>query len=292
MKIQSVDNKSFQARQDREIGTYNPRKNRRHNVDSVIALDDNAIRQIAYAKTVATVEDDKHRKISKGMFWSVPFVAGLATAILAPSKSKVLGKEISGVAGRIFNGSATAAGWGAVLGVATAVNSAFGLAEKKSPEVRKFAKDNPVLTFIGQIGAFVGALALGGKYLPKMVDGVAKHIKPKSLEQFADKIVKGADSFNNNKITKKVAKYARQIADNKYLEPLKSVAKTALNWAPSLLLWGGILHSINHDRVRQSEFVKNYSEMKEFQSRLAKARIVELSEREQGFAPRMDAHQA
>lgn len=292
MKIQSVDNKSFQARQDREIGTYNPRKNRRHNVDSVIALDDNAIRQIAYAKTVATVEDDKHRKISNGMFWSVPFVAGIATAILSPSKSNVLGKEISGVAGRMLNGAATAAGWGTILGLATGVNRALGFAEKKSPEIRNFTRENPVLTLIGQVGAFVGTIALGSRYIPKMVNGIAKHIKPKSIEQFADNIVKGANKLNNNKVTKKVAKYARNIADNRYLEPLKAVTKVALDWAPSVLLAGSILHSINHDRVRQSEFVKNYSEMKEIQSRLAKARIVELSEREQGFVPRMDAHQA
>lgn len=292
MKIQSVDSQNFQARQDRELGTYNPRKNPRHNVDTIIALDDNAIRKLAYAKTVATVEDDKHRKISKAMFWSIPFVAGAATALLAPSKSGVLGKEISGVAGRMLNGAKSAAGWGVLLGLASAVNGAFNLAEKKSPEVRKFTKENPVVTFIGQIGAFIGAVALGGKYLPKMVNGVAKHIKPQSFDKFANKIVNGADSLNSNKITKKVVKFARNLADNKYLEPLKSVAKTALNWAPSVLLWGGVLHSLNHDRVRQSEFVKNYSEIKDYQARLAKARIVELSAREQGFVPRMDAHQA
>lgn len=291
MKIQSIDNQNFQARQDKELGAYNPRKNRRHNVDTIIALDDNYIRQIAYAKTVATVEDKKHRKITNGMFLSIPFVAGLATALLSPSKSVVLGKQISGVAGRMVNGAGSAASWGVLLGLATAVNSAFGIAEKKSPEVRKFTRENPVITFIGQIGAFIGTVALGGKYLPKMVNGIANHIKPQSLEKIANKVVRGANGLNNSKVTKKAVNMAQNFANNKYFEPLKSVAKTALNWAPSLLLWGGVLHSINHNNVKQSEFVKNYSEMKDYQARLAKARIAELSD-EREFVPRMDAHQA
>jgi len=292
MKVQSIDNQSFQARKDRQIGAYNPRKNPRHNVDAIIALDDNTIKKLAYAKTVATVDDKKHRKISNGIFLSIPFVAGAATALLAPSKSGVLGKEISGIAGRLLNGAKSAAGWGVLLGLATGINNAIDFAEKKSPEVRNFTRENPVLTFIGQIGAFIGAVALGGKYLPKAAESIAKHIKPQSFDKFTNKIVKGADKFNNSRITRKFAKFARNLADNKYFEPLKSVTKTALSWAPSILLWGGVIHSIDHSNVKQREFVKNYSEMKEFQSRLAKARIRELSDAETAFTPRMNAHQA
>jgi len=293
MKVQSFDNQSFQARnKERNLGVYNPRKNPRANVDAIISLDDNAIKSLAYAKTMATVEDDKHRKISKAMFWSIPAVAGVATALLNPAKASVLGKEFTGVAARLTNGAKTGAVWGVLLGIASGLNGVLGLAEKKSPEVRKFTRENPVVTFIGQMGALIGTVALAGKYLPKAVDKLAKHIKPSTIDKAADSIAKGADKLNNAKFTKYVSKNARKLADSRLFEPLKGITKTALSWAPSLLLWGGVLHSINHSNVREREFVKNYSELKDFQSQLAKARINELANQRGFIDSRMEAHQA
>ena len=292
MKVQSFDNQGFQARKDRNVGSYNPRRNPRANIDAVIALDDNSIKQIAYAKTVATVEDDKHRKISKGMFLSIPVVAGVATALLNPAKISVLGKNVTGVAGRLANGATSALAWGVMLGLASGVNAAVNKAEKSSPAFKKFTTENPVGSFIGQMAAFIGTVALAGKYLPKAAEGIIKHIKPETLNKAATKIAKGAENFNNNKITKTVAKYARQMSDSRYFEPLKGVVKTALNWSPSLLLWGGVLHSINHANTREREFVKNYSEMKDFQAKLAQARIRELTEREGLLNTKVQAHQA
>lgn len=292
MKVQSFDNRSFQARKDRNVGTYNQRKNPRANIDAVISLDDNSIRQIAYAKTMATVDDKKHRNISKAMFISIPVVAGIATALLNPAKISVLGKEVSGVAGRLGNGAVSALGWGALLGLASGVNAVVDKAEKVSPDIKKFNRENPVLSFIGQMGAFVGTVLLAGKYLPKAVNGIVKHIKPETLNKVGTKLSRAAENFNNNNITKTIAKSARKLADNKYLEPLKGVVKASLNWAPSLLLWGGVLHSLNHANVREREFVKNYSELKDFQSQLAQARIRELTDREGYLNTKMQAHQA
>ena len=292
MKVQSFDNQSFQARKDRNYGAYNPRKNPRANVDAIISLDDNAVKQIAYAKTLASVEDDKHRKITKAMFWSIPAVAGLATAILNPAKASLLGKELTGVAARLTNGAKSGAAWGVLLGLVSALNGSLEYAEKKSPSVRKFTRENPITTFIGQMAAFIGAVALGGKYLPKAADALAKHIKPSTINKAADKIAKGADKLNNAKFTKTAVKYANKIADSKWFDPLKGFSKTALSWAPSVLLWGGVLHSINHNNVKEREFVKNYSEIKDFQAKLAQARIRELTEREGLLNTKVQAHQA
>ena len=292
MNVQSFSNQSFQAKnRERNLNAYNPRKNPRANVDTIISLDDNTIRNIAYAKTMATVDDDKHRKISKAMFWSIPAVAGIATALLNPAKSSVLGKELSGVAARLTNGAKSGLAWGALLGVASGVNAVFDKVEKASPEAKKFSRENPVVSFIGQMAAFVGTVALAGKYLPKLANKVMNNIKPSTIDKFADKVAKNADKLNDAKFTKFVSKYAGKLADSRWFEPLKGIAKTTLSWSPSLLLWGGVLHSINHSNVREREFVKNYSDLKDFQSRLAQARIRELSN-EQSIIDGMRAHQA
>ena len=40
---------------------------------------------------------------------------------------------------------------------------------------------------------------------------------------------------------------------------------------------GAGLHAFNHSQVRNAELMKNYSEMKDYQTKLARARIRELS---------------
>lgn len=277
MNVKSVDNRNFQSQGDRSLAAYNPRRNPRHNIDAIIALDDNSIKQLAYIKTKNTVEDNKHRKISKGMFMAIPVVAGIASALLKPAKSSLLTKDISGMAGRLLNGAKTAAVWGVLLGVAEGIMAGRNKLEKKSPELNNFTSQNPFLAFAATVGAFAGTLALGGKYIPMLAEKVLKHVKPESVLNAENKLFKGADRFNSNKIVKSISKFAGDLKNKKYLESVKGVVKTALEWSPTLLLWGGVLHSFNHNNVRNREFVRNYSEMKDYQSRLAKARIRELS---------------
>lgn len=277
MQVKSFDNQSFQSRGDRSLATYNPRKNPRHNIDTIIAMDDNQVKMLAYQKTLNGVEDKKHKKISKAMFLSIPFAAGLAAALIKPAKSELLTKQISGVSARLLNGAKESALWGALLGLATGVVAAKNKIEDKSPAVNNFTSQNPLLTFVGMGAAFAGAIALGGKYLPKLINAAGKHIKPDSILNVENRIVRNADKFNNFSAIKSISKFAGELNSKKSLEPLKSVVKTALDWSPTLLLWGGVLHAYNHKNVKNREFVKNYSNMKEIQNTLAKARIRELS---------------
>ncbi len=277
MQVKSVENQSFQARGDRNLGTYNPRKNPRHNIDAVIALDDNSIRTLAYHKTMHDVEDKKHSNIRKGLLISIPVVAGVTAALLNPAKSSLISKEIKGTAARLLNGAKTTAGWGVVFGAFAGAFGARHLLEKKSEAAREFSKENPMLTYFATAATAIGALALGGKYIPKMIEKVGNHVKPSSILKVENSIVKGSEKFNSSKVISKVTEFARNLKNNKHLEPLKSVVKTALEWAPTTLVFGTLLHTVNHSNVRNKEMVKNYSEMKEFQNKLAKARIRELS---------------
>lgn len=277
MNIRSVDNQNFQSRNDKSFAAYNPRRDRRHNIDSIIALDDNSVGKLAYLKTIDRVEDDKHRKITKGLFSSIPFVAGLATAILLPAQSKFLSKNLSGVSARLLNGAKSSAVWGALFGTGFGIYAIKDKLEEKSPAVDKFTSQNKLLTFAGCVGAYMGALALGGKYLPKLFSNTIKHINPASIAKLENGALKSAEKFNGLSFVKTIQKQAHNLKTSKFLAPFADVVKSALDWAPSILLVGAGLHAFNHSQVRNSELIKNYSEMKDYQMKLAKARIRELS---------------
>lgn len=277
MTIRSVDNQTFTSNNERYLGGYNPRKNRRHYVDEIINLDDASVKRLAYMKTAKNIDDEKHRKLNNYLLMSVPFAAGLSSALLNPAKSSVLNKTITGTAARLLNGAKSTALWGMLFGLAGAISAGRNYLEKKSPEFDKFTENNPLLTFVGSVAAFAGVLALGTKALPKALETAGKYIDTKSVENLSENIVKKASGFNRNKFVKAATNKARDIADNKYLSPLKSFVKTAVSWAPMTLLCGSIVHAFNHGNAKREEFAKNYSEIKDYQHKLAKARIRELA---------------
>lgn len=277
MNIHSLENQSFGSNREKYISGYNPRRNPRHNIDAIINMDDRTIRQIASIKTDYNVEDSKHKKISKYILAAVPFAAGIASALLTPAKSSVLGKNISGTSARLLNGAKSTAFWGVLFGVAGAVSEGRNFLEKKSPEFENLTKKNPLLTFLGSVAAFAGILALGTKAIPKVMEFAGKYIDAKAVDNLGQKIVNTSKRFNNNKFIKTITKNAKDIKDSKYFTPLKGIVKTAIDWAPMTLLWGSIIHEFNHRNVKRQEFEKNYSEIKDYQHKLAKARIRELS---------------
>lgn len=277
MNIKSVDNQNFQSRNDKSLAAYNPRRDRRHNVDEIIALDDNSVRKLAYLKTIDRVENDKHRKITKGLFASIPFVAGVTTAILQPAQSRFLSKNLKGISARLLNGAKSSAVWGVILGTGAGIYALKDKLEEKSPSFDKFTSQNPLLTFAGFVGTLIGTLALGGKYIPQLFQKASKHINPASITKFENSVLNSANKFNNLGFVKAVQKQAHNLKTSKILAPFADVVNSALDWAPSVLLAGAGLHAFNHSQVRNAELMKNYSEMKDYQTKLARARIRELS---------------
>ncbi len=275
MNIHSVDNQTFSSNRERNL-SYNSRKDPRYNVDNIIKLDDASIRRIAYARTVNEVEDNKNKKINKFILASVPVAAGISSALLMPAKSSVLGKNIKGTAARLLNGAKSTVFWGMLFGLAGAISAGRNYLEDKFPKVDKFTRENPLLTFFGSVGAFAATLALGLKSVPKMISGASKYIDAKAVEKLRDSLTKTADKFNDNRLVSAVTDTAVDLKNSSYFSPFKNIVKTAVSWAPMTLLWGGILHSFNHRLAKREEFEKNYSGLKDYQHRLANARINEL----------------
>lgn len=277
MNIHSVDNQNFTSQRERGIIRYNPPRNLRQNIDTVINLDDNSVKKLAYINTVNKVEDDKHKKITKLLLASVPFVAGVSEALIAPAKSKVLTKDITGTAARLLNGAKATAGWAALFGAGSALWNASNYLEKKSPNFEKFNNQYPFLAFAGQVAAFTGAIILGMKAAPKIIEQAGKYIDKSAIADLEFKFAKQANSFNKNTIVSAVTKKAHDLKTSKYLAPLGGVTELVTSWAPYLVGAGGVLHAMHHSNVKRDEMTKNYTAIKDYQLKLAKARINELS---------------
>ena len=243
---------------------------RRDNIDAMINADDNTIRQVAYLKTAQKYNPERERKITNALFYSAPIAAGLATAVLSKGgKTKIFSTEVSGLGARAAKGLAVTAGWATALGAIDLLGYGKKKLNEHSPEARKFDREHPFLSMAGMLAAGVGAILLVNKGFTKLGTLTA----PK----FMQKATKSVDKFlNNNGFVQNCKKGLLNLAE-KTPSALKEIGATSLDWSPTLLLFGGLFHSIGSTSRQNREFVKNYTELKDKQSHLAQARVRELS---------------
>ncbi len=253
-----------------QISAINPSfSGKRDRIDEVIALDDSSVRRLAYLKTLSKSDEQKHRRITNGLIASSPIAMGIAAAALTSGKTKIFSKEVSGVTAKLANGLKYSSSWGAALGAVGLVGVVKSILSKKSEKVRNFEDKNPLLSFAMLIGAGFGAIALVNKGIAKLATKKA----PKVLQNLTAR-------FNYRMNT---SKYVNKLSESlvnvgkKIPSPLKLVGLKSLVYLPSLLLLGGVVHSISHNFAVRKDFAKNYSDIKEKQLNLAKARQRELA---------------
>jgi len=207
------------------------------------SLNENELRQLAYAKSSHEVNDKKHKRLDRAIIASVPLAAGIAAAAAPKSMSRI---------GRLASFGLGAASWILPFAVVDAVFGAEKLA-KKNKSVKDFAKEHPMLTVMGTFAASIGA------YLG------LRHGAIKGLNKYGDKIFEKASPYMD--------KLAKSLNDSKFLDKasatlekvpssIKEFTKTALNWSPWVLLLTSITHTFSHDDVKAKTFAKNFEELK------------------------------
>ena len=253
-----------------QISAINPSfKGRRDNVDAIVALDDSAIRQVAYLKTASEINPKKSKKVTNALFYSAPIAAGLAAAVLSKGgKTKIFSRVVSGLGARAARGLKTAAMWAAALGAIDLLGYGKKKLAENSPQVRKFDREHPLLSIGTMLAAGIGTIMLlnkGAGYLSKV-----------KTPEFLKRWTGNANKFlQNNKtvlnMKSKLLKFAQKTP-----AALKDIGATALDWAPTALLFGGLFHSINSSSRQNRQYMNNYTALKAQQEAIAKARIREL----------------
>lgn len=254
-----------------QISAINPSfQGRRDNVDALISMDDSSIREIAKIQTEAKIDRKRNRKITNTLFYSAPLAAGLAVAALGGGhNSKIFSKEVTGLAARASRGLKTAAIWTAALGAVDALGFAHKKLSEKSTDVSDFNRNHPFLSMglmlaagiAAIIGVNKGAARLGRVEAPKFMGKIAE---------------KTANFLNNDKTIQGAKRGLLKLAD-KTPSALKEIGATALDWAPTILLFGGLFHSIGSTSRENREYAKNYTDLRNRQSAVAQARVRELS---------------
>jgi hypothetical protein len=117
--------------------------------------------------------------------------------------------------------------------------------------------------------AGLGVISLVGKGATRLGQFEA----PKFLQNKTRNV---ANFLNNNGTMVKIKKGLLDIAE-RTPAALKDIGATALDWAPTALLLGGLFHSISSAGAENREYAKNYNNLKNRQTELAQARVRELS---------------
>ena len=238
--------------------------------NALVGMDDDKIRQIAYLKTAQNVNMKRNNKVTNALFYSAPLAAGLGTAILSKTgATRLFGNKFSGVAGRMAKGLTTATYWTAGLAAIDVFGKVRNKVAEKSPEIKKFDQDHPLMSIGMMLAAGFGILALVSKGAGKLATMKA----PKFLQKGTAKVV---ENINNSKFVASAKASLLKLA-GKTPSALKEIGATALSWAPTALLFGGLFHSISSANFVNREFAKNYSDLKEKQLELAQDTVTKLS---------------
>ncbi len=250
MQVNSVSYNSVQS-----FGQHKPTQ--REYLEGFAALDDKDLRKIAYAKASNEVNDKKHRRISNAIFYSIPLAAGLAAAVRTPS---VLGKAANRLRGaKLVNFATTALNWAGTFAVLDLVFGGKRVLERHSESARNFAKEHPILSTIGTIGAGIGLLFAGGKGVSKLADKALSKVRVKDLKN----VIKANNKLNNSKILNSISAKLAKVPSS-----IKGFAKGLIEYGPVLLFVSHVTHSINHSNVRTRQTYKNYEELKDAQNQI------------------------
>lgn len=270
MQVQSISNPSFEGK-----------RGRRDRVDDMIKLDDRAIQQKAYERTLEQINPEAHKRnnrITNTLFYSAPIAAGLSNMLLAEKSTTTLfTKKITGAAGRMAQGLKTAAFLAALLGAVDLLGSVRNKVHQNSDDVRKFDRKHPTMSFMTSLAAGIAVITA----FPFAVAKSAKLFSPEFTNSAAKKVGKYAKKINNSNAVD-VMKNAWKVAGEKTPNWIKNVGAVALSWSPAALLFGGMFNSVRGSHERTADFVQkyndNYSRMKEKQVSLSRARLREISQ--------------
>lgn len=242
---------------------------KRDNVEAFIHLDDNTIQQLAYAKTVKTVDDKRHKKLNNRLMNLVPVAAGLASAVLGKYSSR---------AGKLQAFAATTAGWFVGFGIIDTVFGARRKLDKHSETSANFAYKHPFLDFAVTSGLAFGALYGAGKGFSKLINKIPNKI----TKGYTVNLIALNKKLKKSPVLNSIAKVSDKILA-KTPSAMKEAGKTILSWSPFLLAVGAMTHSISHSAAKDRVFVNNYNDLKNKQEHLAKLRIAELKTERDGL---------
>ncbi len=214
------------------------------------SLDDKDLKRLAYNKAVGDVNDKKHRKIDNALYYSLPVVAGVSSLAHDISGLLLPTTKVRGV--KLARAGVVAGIWGTAIGALSLLSAGEALLTKKVKSVRDFVNDHPVAAFVGHFAAAIGTVYATGKFGSKLLNKFSGNIIKNIMQvNNFDKVL------NNNKILNMAENLITKLPSS-----IKDIGKTALKWAPAVVMATQIGHYFGHDLKKSKQAEKNYEELK------------------------------
>lgn len=243
-----------------------------------VNMDDSQVKELAYVMSYEQQHHKKkrHHNSLNSLFYAIPVVDTLAAGILALKTSRVTPSQAAELrkvpmSSRLAATGLAAGGWAVALGVIGAYNIVKKAFISNSKSAQHFQKNNPVESFIVDMGVIFAGFIAASKGIGKLI----KHF-PKAAGEFEAKAVnvleKADKSSFNNKILPKLAKGAENFA--KRMPAAAKASRYVLANSVWILFGLGLLkmgHDQNKERKNFEKNVhKNFKEIKKAQLEVAK----------------------
>ncbi len=228
----------------------------RKDFGEIIGCDDNTLRVIAY--DTASKKAEARRNNINRLYCAIPLAGGVAAAVLTRGNTKILSKEVSGLAAKAAAAVKEAGYWTFLLGTAVAGGMGIDAVSKKSSTVKEFRHNHPVLSFVGDLGLFVAATT----FIPSGVSKLYSKLKPQYISKIGEGVESVAGHINSIKSPEIIKKFGETISSR---TPgwMKAAGAAALSFAPHLTLLTAFVSSIRSDAKRTKDFYDTYDELRD-----------------------------
>ncbi len=210
----------------------------------------------AQALNTAVTKGRKRAKAIDRAYWSVPLIAAASAGILTGKNSTFLTKEVTGNAAKVANAVKSGAWWAFLLGTAAIGGALNNFAERKSENVRKFNQNNPMLSMIGNIAAFLAVTTA----VPMALAAGFSKLSPKWISRIDKGISNVSGHLNNVNVPARFQKFAADVT-KKSPEWLKTTAKTLTEYAPHITVLSAFFASINNRSKVARDFQNEYKKL-------------------------------
>lgn len=244
-------------------------KHKRDQISAFVNADDSQLKAAAYEQAIDKDEEKKQQNSLMGMFYALPIVDTIASGILVDKRNKLTkdsykALKYSQLSTRAEAAVKTAGTWGFILvavGLFNATKKALG---KQSPELKEYENNHPIVSFVLDIGAVLGVIALSGFALKKFAPEKVEELKSK----FQNSIAKLDETKFNEETLPKLVENVSKVA--KKVPRFANGCRIALVNSVWIFLGASLLKSFNYAHNQQKKVEQNYQELKQKQLEVAK----------------------
>lgn len=267
MQVQGIKaNTNFEAK----------RRNNVEDIETLVNLDDSQLRYIAQLNNQNSKKNKQDAKKANALFWAIPIVDTIASGVLFAKTSRIdkqTTKELikTPLSSRAAVATGAGARWAGALGVIGIYSVAKKALVSNSKHLQYFEQNNPMASFLIDMGVLFTALTAGQRLLEKKLSKSFETSPEKTVDKLS-KIGQKFTKLDETKFAKNTFPKIQKSLTN-FVEKTPKLAKAgrfALANSVWILLGAGLLSSAHNSVKKSRRIEENYNQLKQTQFEAAK----------------------